>query len=509
MSHEIRTPMNGVLGMLEMLTVGGLNEKQQEYVSVAQSSADTMLVVINDILDFSKLEAGKLTLEHIPFDVRESVEDVTALCGAQAAAKGLDVSCYFPTDVRADVLGDPNRLRQILVNLVGNAVKFTHVGEVAVSVSQVGFTGAMVRLRFEVRDTGIGINPATRARLFESFSQGDTSTTREFGGTGLGLTISHQLVTLMGGTLDVVSSEGRGTTFAVELEFDLQEGPGDGLAPFDAESRIRALVVDDHMTSRSVLIRYLRDWGLRAEGATDSTQALAMLIQAADSEHRDSFTMVFIDAQLPVVAGVTLADSIKGDSRIRDVRLVLIVSATRQESAPVDNQFEVSISKPVRQSVVRAVVAGVVDTSTPLVAIPLPELAQAPPAPRQFRGEVLLVEDNSVNQRVAKGMLARLGLATAIAGDGAEALRMLEQKQFDLVLMDCQMPVMDGFAATREFRRTEPSGNRLPIIALTAGVMTGTEAACHLAGMDGYLSKPYRLAELQAAIEPWLSPLPD
>ena len=505
MSHEIRTPMNGVLGMLEMLTLDELSAKQLEYVSVAQSSAETMLVVINDILDFSKLEAGKMALEHIPFDVRDSVEDVTALCSTQAAAKGLEVSCYFPTDVCPDVLGDPNRLRQVLVNLVGNAVKFTHVGEVAVSVSQVGVPGSDIRLRFEVRDTGIGISAQTRARLFDSFSQGDASTTRQFGGTGLGLTISQQLVTLMGGTVDVQSREGEGTTFAVELDFDRQGGVGSTLAPIVGAADLKVLVVDDHDTSRDVLCRYLHDWGMATVAIAGGPAALKLL---AESSADDPFDVAFVDARLPGEQGSTLASTIKDDARTRGTRLVLLSPAWWPEGTAAVGQSEYSISKPVRQSVLHAVALSLVQPPQARESATTQPVVPPPSALPDLAGDVLLVEDNSVNQRVAKGMLARLGLSVTIVGDGAEALQMLAVRKFDLVLMDCQMPVMDGFAATREFRRTEPAGQRTPIVALTAGVMSGAEAACHLAGMDSYLSKPYRLSELRAAIEPWLTAVP-
>ena len=500
MSHEIRTPMNGVLGMLDMLGFTEMDDRQREYVSIAQSSAEMLLTVINDILDFSKIEAGKVQLEDIPFDVRETTEEVAALFSAQAAGKGLELSCYVQTDMPTSVRGDPTRLRQVLSNLLGNALKFTSVGEVAVSLVAAERADGTPMLRFEIADTGIGMGPETLAQLFDSFTQGDASTTRRFGGTGLGLAISRELITLMDGTIEVNSTEGAGTTFVVSLPMHVNEGPTGPLRELPGAEELRVLVVDDSQTNRFVLSSYLRGWNVAHDTAASGLAALDLLVAASRSAH--PYDIAMLDMQMPELDGATLATRIKQDPRLTSTKVILITSAGLEDPQVDGLGFEYVISKPVRLSVVHDILADLGSLSAAKRAAPTASEALT----ASLRGSVLLVEDTYVNRCVGEGMLGRLGLDVELAVDGQEALDLLAERDFDAILMDCQMPVMDGFEATREFRRRELDGRRTPIIALTADAMAGAEEQCRLAGMDAYLSKPYTLAGLHGALQPWLDP---
>ena len=500
MSHEIRTPMNGVLGMLDMLGFTEMDDRQREYVSIAQSSAEMLLTVINDILDFSKIEAGKVQLEDIPFDVRETTEEVTALFSAQAASKNLELSCYVQTDMPTAVRGDPTRLRQVLSNLIGNALKFTSAGEVAIRLVAAESADGSPLLRFDISDTGIGMGPETLAHLFNSFTQGDASTTRRFGGTGLGLTISRELITLMGGTIEVSSTKGAGTTFVVSLPMTANVGPTSPLRQLPGAERLRVLVVDDSQTNRFVLSSYLRGWNVRHEIAADGLAALDLLVSASGSDH--PYDIAMLDMQMPELDGASLATRIKQDPRLTSTKVILITSAGLDDPQVDGLAFEYVISKPVRLSVVHDILADLGSAQTPRRAAPKASASLA----ASLTGTVLLVEDTYVNRCVGEGMLTRLGLEVQLAVDGQQALDRLAERSYDAVLMDCQMPVMDGFEATREFRRREVEGPRTPIIALTADAMAGAEEQCRLAGMDAYLSKPYTLQGLHSALQPWLKP---
>ncbi len=502
MSHEIRTPMNGVLGMLELTAAGELSGSQREYVRVAQSSAQTMLAVLNDILDFSKLEAGKLRLERVAFDVREAVEDVTALYSNTVADKDLEIFCYFPPEVNSNVIGDPDRIRQILSNLVGNAVKFTSAGEVAVTVSQLERSETSVLLRFEVRDTGIGISEDAREQIFESFSQADASTTRRFGGTGLGLTITGQLVSLVGGTIDVSSDEARGSVFGVQIRFDREMGANPP-TPIEGADQIRVLLVGDDNTSSVVIAGYLRSWNVPTRTASDVASALDEISDSV-RENRP-FDLVIVDRKLPGAS--TLPSAVEARSGFTGTRVAaLSAKSGRADVETLDNDFDISIHRPVRQSVLRSVLVDLLaepnDAASAAHANPAAQIEADAQTNRRQR--VLLVEDNPINQLVALTMLRRLGYEANAVGNGLEALESLGQIPYDLVLMDCQMPEMDGFEATRQWRKRETGSRRLPIIALTAGAMEGDQQRCLEAGMDDYLAKPITLEQLSEKLSRFL-----
>ncbi|MFI0431556.1 MAG: response regulator [Candidatus Nanopelagicales bacterium] len=503
MSHEIRTPMNGVLGMLDLLGVTDLDARQHEYLTVAQSSAEVLLTVINDILDFSRIEAGKVRIERIPFDLRSLAEDVTALFSGQALSRGLEISCLVTADCPQLTLGDPTRLRQVMSNLVGNAVKFTSAGEVAVAVRLVSSETDEVRVRCDVADTGVGIAQDKLTGIFESFAQGDTTTTRRFGGTGLGLTICKQLVALMDGRIWVTSAEGVGTTFSFEVPLGVvSDAPA---APPDVAGVAgrRVLVVDDNDTNRVVLATYLADMGMVTSTASGSLEAWRMLVGAAVSGR--PFDAAMLDMQMPELSGAELAARIRGYEALAGIPLVLVTSTGLSDSDPAVGVFDARLQKPLRLATVRATVGELLGTSSttgPTQGRTSVDRVEAK-ADGHLEGKVLLVEDNITNCRVGEGMLARLGVECEVAHDGAEALARMLQADFDLVLMDCQMPVMDGFEATRALRLRE-DGRRTPVVALTADAMAGTEEECLAAGMDSYLTKPYTLQGLRAALDPWL-----
>ena len=509
MSHEIRTPMNGMLGMLDMLRYTELTPKQQDYVSIAFSSSESLLTVINDILDFSKIEAGRVTLENLPFDLRATVEDVATLFSAAASDKGVEVVCFVPPDVPTGVRGDPTRLRQILSNVIGNAVKFTESGQVVIRVSNLTESSdepdpnQEVALRIEVSDTGIGMSPEAVQRLFEPFAQADSSMTRRFGGTGLGLAIARQLVELMGGRFTVESVEGEGTTFGFDLTLPRQPEAEDHLRSVEALAGTRALVVDDLEINRLVLEHYLSDWDLRLATARDGLEAWQMM-QAAHSAGRP-FEIVLLDMQMPRMDGATLTAKIRADSRFAGVKLVCVSSVGLPEGRIADWGFDLAMTKPVRQSVVHDVLMQLAGQSD----------AETPKPRREVGGDsdasgmrVLLAEDNAVNRNVAVGMLELLGVSVEVVPDGQQALDELDRAKFDLVLMDCQMPVLDGFEATRRIRSGSGPNSDVTIVAMTANAMAGDRERCIEVGMDDYISKPFTLDQLGEVFARWTAPSP-
>jgi two-component system, sensor histidine kinase and response regulator len=499
MSHEIRTPINGVIGLNELLLTTSLDERQLQYAEGARTAGQGLLGVINQILDFSKIESGHLELEQIDFDLVELVESVAAIVGEPAQAKGLELLAYCSPEVPSWLRGDPSRIRQVLLNLAGNAVKFTETGEVVVRVTLEDRVADRVVVRFEVSDTGIGLEEADRERLFEPFSQADTSTTRRYGGTGLGLSISHQLVDVMGGELGVHSSLGAGSTFwfTLPLETSREVPVTVSRSPSTLTGR-RVLVVDDNATNRTILHDQLKHWGMSVDVVDGAAPALNLLREAV-REGRP-YDLGLLDLCMPDVDGLELARRITADPALTGTTLVMMTSGpTVTEAEARAASIAAALTKPVLMSRMRV-------TLERLVAdrVPVETITDVEPAGAASRGLVLVVEDSDVNQLVAAGMLAYLGYEVEVVDDGRQAVDLVVGSHFAAVLMDVQMPVLDGYDATREIRRLEGGGGRTPIIAMTATVTDGERERCLAAGMDDYLAKPIDKAALGAMLERWV-----
>ena len=501
MSHEIRTPMNGVLGMTELLRSTRLDSRQDQYTRAISESAESLLMLVNDILDFSKIEAGRLQLDDAPFDLEQLMEQSAELLAERAHAKGLDLVCRVPPGLHMSYRGDSTRLRQILVNLLGNAVKFTVAGQVLLQVMPMqGAENDTSRLRFEVSDTGIGIQPENLSMIFDSFSQEDGSTTRRFGGTGLGLAIVRQLVTLMGGEIGVDSTPGEGSLFWFTVDLPSEAAPPREAGGEPLRGR-RMLVVDDNALNRQILEEQLRGWDVDVLTAEDAAQALQCFQDALDTGQ--AIDLAIVDYHMPRMNGMDLVRLVRGQPGLRDLPVLMLSSMSGiEDEVGVSQGVSAWLTKPVRRANLHTALAGLLCKETAALTAAAKADADADLELKPLDLNVLLVEDNPVNQAVALGMLEQLSCRVTTAGDGVDALRRFRKQSFDVVLMDCQMPGLDGYEATRRIRQIE-TGNGFsptPVIALTANALAGDRERCIEAGMNAYLAKPFTRQQLRRVI---------
>ena len=505
MSHEIRTPLNGVLGMNELLLNSELNAQQKIWTESVQTSGQHLLSVINDILDFSKIESGHMQLESVDFDLVDLIEDAMAMFAQQAKHKELEMATQFtPPNKPFHLRGDPFRLRQIVINLVSNAIKFTQQGEVIIRTTLQSETDKKANIHLLIEDTGIGIAPEAYKTIFEHFAQADAKTTRKFGGTGLGLTISKHLIELMGGKIRVESTLGKGTKFYIDLQLVKAKRPFVSEPTSDVFDGIRVLVVDDNQTNREIVLHQLENWNMSVFCAPNGEEALYLMNQSV--EENKPFQIVILDMHMPGMDGLELARAIQSNPKLTNTRLMMLTSTfvnTEQHIIQESGMIRF-VNKPIRQKDLLKVISDLLSIST---SSDTPKIKAKITTPK-MSGTVLVAEDNIVNQQVARAMLAKLGLQMVLANNGQEAISLVKtNNNFELILMDCQMPIIDGYEATIAIRQlaTKQGGKYLPIVALTANAMSDDRQKCLDVGMDDFLSKPFTLAQLEAMLKRWIN----